>query len=178
MNAEKKEIKRILSGIIVDNGKYISASPNVLSNFRGTFSGASSIGFAGVTHRKRKYILSMDEEEGSDICWNALISLGRAVVLESAPEAYAAIRIPVFRNPTLMAAFVRGNELEFNIYTARTLFSFITALSGIRKFKKTLPEGTIVSESKKKTKEKELAKAKEKEPAEAKEEPHDSENDN
>ena len=170
MSALKKEIKRILSGIIVDNGDYISASPNIFGmNFHGTFSGASSVSFAGVTHRKRKYVLGVDEEEGIDLCWNALIGLGRAVVLENAPEAYASLRIPVFRNPTLMAAFIHGNELEFHIYTARTLFSFITALSGIRKFKKMLPDGTIVSESKKKTKEKE--------PPKAEEEPRDGEDD-
>lgn len=171
MSALKKEIKRILTGIIVDNGEYISAAPNVFGmNFKGTFSGASSVGFAGVSHKKKRYALAVDDEEAIALCCASLITLGREVVLMNAPDAYAVIRIPVVRNPSIIMIEVNEGELVLDVYTARTLFAFFTKRSDIRRFIKGIPEGVIISEKKN-------SKEKAKKPEENQENGEDTEKD-
>lgn len=137
MDARRKEIKRILSGVMIDNGSYIAAAESVFGmNFRGVSSGQVSARLFGVSERKRTYVSGVKNKNLPETCVRAFDLIGTPVMLMTSPDEAAAIAFPLFCSPYIMTAEFEEDKVNVGLYTARSLFSFIKARKAFSKFRK------------------------------------------
>ena len=137
MDARRKEIKRILAGVMIDNGSYIAAAESVFGmNFRGVSSGQVSARLFGVSERKRIYVSKGENVDLPETSVRAFDFIGRPVMLMESPDEAATIAFPFFCSPYIMTAKFEEDRVNVCFYTARSLFSFIKARKAFSKFRK------------------------------------------
>ena len=137
MDPRKKEIKRILSGIVINNGSYIAEAESIFKmNFNGVFSGAFSVRLFGVSERKKTYVINDESVNVPEVCVRSLDFIGKPVMLMNSPDEAAAMAFPYFFSPYIMTVAFDGNKADVGFYTSRSLISFVKARLGFKRFRK------------------------------------------
>lgn len=122
-SAREKEIGKILCGFIAYYDDGIRAATGLMNqNFQGFFASFTEIGILGLCEKRRQFRLPSSLEP--DRLKKAFLSLGNAVVLESAPDALAVLCLKSFVfNPSVLTLETRGKNNLICFYSAKSFFA-------------------------------------------------------
>ncbi len=146
LKALRKEIKQILLGsyLTLEDGSLVSGGDSYMSPL-GVSEGAGSIMFFGISDRSAVYTTSMkNSKQVMFAVFKAMKNIGRAVTLETAPNAVACyIKSLVYRPVVLV--FDKASEgaeerFELRGYCARSPMSFVAIRHAMGKLAKELPD--------------------------------------
>ena len=144
MDKRKKEIRRILSGMITsdpESGIILAAhSLNALGS-QGMFLGAEGAGLFGVRTQMRQFRFEGGVQETCTRCVRAFETLGQLAWLLTAPEALTALCRTYWRSPVVITAEIDPEKKQLLVctYTARNLLSGRRLRRTARKLDEVLP---------------------------------------
>ncbi len=131
MDARGKEIRKIISGMVTNEGSKIVASDTIFDlNYQGMYAGTLAARVNGLTEKRRQYRLKLRNYEVRPAVEKALEKVGKPAALRTAPDAMCALCFPILHNPCFLTAEYNGRDVLVCFYTARTLFSFLNAARG------------------------------------------------
>ena len=137
----RSEIRRILLGYIDfdADGNLIAAERSERIRTFGTFNGTAVARIMGVSVHSRYYAFSKKPAEIEEDCLQAFRGIGRLVRLDSAEDILTVFSSPVFFNPTVLTAEIKGERLLVSVYTARSLTSWLNASRAFRQWRRHMP---------------------------------------
>lgn len=146
-NEKRKEIRRILSGFMEDDGKVLTAADSVLtSGFKSVFSGSFSARVLGIAVIKRQYKADFSASELPEKCRKAFADMGRRVSLKCEPESDAVLVFRFLFNPCLITARFEGSRVLLTFYAARSIGVLLNARFNFSKWLKKMPDGKMKRE--------------------------------
>ncbi len=147
-NEKRKEIRRILSGFMEDDGKVLTAAESVLtSGFKSVFSGSFSARVLGIAVIKRQYKADFSASELPERCRKAFADMGRRVSLKTEPEGADAVLVFRFLfNPCLITAQFEGSRVLLTFYAARSIAVLLNACFNFSRWLKKMPDGKMKRE--------------------------------
>ena len=141
MNNLKRDVKKLLTGFLHDDGKIIVPAEKIWNiTYHGTFSGAMSARVFGIFRRTRQYQIKMKTGKVKEACTAAFLKMGRCAALTDDPEGLTVLCFPVLHNPCVLNSHVDGNTVTVDFFAARTVRAFLNARRAFRQWEKLMPE--------------------------------------
>lgn len=161
MDSVTREIRQVLLGNVVTEGKYLTVSSGRLDGLRyGVTDGADTVVLRGVMRHTKYFQSNLAKGKIKDIAHKAMMDIGRKVVLKSNPDAEAILCRYMATKPLVLLFEVDDIGIKVQTYTARSLSGLISEAWIRRRLMKKLPdELTPVSKEIVKTKLKEADEA-------------------
>ena len=174
MDQVTKEIRQMLLGNLVTDGKYLTVSPNRLEGLRyGVNDGADTVILRGVMRHTRYYKSGLSKGKIKESAHNAMMDIGRKVILQSNPEAETIICRYMLTKPIVLLFEIDDIGIKVQTFTARSLSGLISEIWVRGRFMSKMPDelepiNKEIIKSKLKEKEKEQKAEEEKLKAEKK----------
>jgi hypothetical protein len=136
-----KEIRQMLLGNLVTEGKYLTVSPSRLEGLRyGINDGADTVILRGVMKHTRYYKSNLAKGKIKESAHNAMMDIGRKVLLQSNPEAETIICRYMVTKPIVLLFEVDDIGIKVQTFTARSLSGLISEAWIRARFMKRMPD--------------------------------------
>ena len=127
MDDVTKEIRQMLLGNLVSNGKYLEVSPNIMQGLRyGPVDGADAVLVMGINKTTKYYEVEVPPNKVKELGHKALMATGRKVVLHSNPDAEVALCRYMVTRPIVVLIEMDDIGLKVETYTARGVSGLIS----------------------------------------------------
>ena len=146
----RKEIRDALLGRIrIENGNFTVAKKGLMQFQFGMQDGFGSVLFFGLQCKMRWYRVPSRRKEAEESMKAVMNSMGRKLVLESAPKLAAVYCISITGQPVVLTVRMKEKEFEVFAYSGKGLVGMLSNLHVIKKFEKGMPAAmTPLSEDK------------------------------
>ena len=141
MDSVTREIRQVLLGNVVTEGKYLTVSSGRLDGLRyGVTDGADTVVLRGVMRHTKYFQSNLAKGKIKDIAHKAMMDIGRKVVLKSNPDAEAILCRYMATKPLVLLFEVDDIGIKVQTYTARSLSGLISEAWIRRRLMKKLPD--------------------------------------
>ena len=146
----RKEIRDALLGRIrIENGNFTVAKKGLMQFQFGMQDGFGSVLVFGLQCKMRWYRVPSRRKEAEESMKAVMNSMGRKLVLESAPKLAAVYCISITGQPVVLTVRMKEKEFEVFAYSGKGLVGMLSNLHVIKKFEKGMPAAmTPLSEDK------------------------------
>ena len=144
MDDVKREIRQMLLGNLVPDGKFLAVSPNKLQSMRfGMADGADMVLMFGISKRTKYYTTDKSMGKVRDSVHKAMMDIGRKVKMTSNPKAEAVICRYLITRPIVVLYDVDEVGIKLETYTARGVLGLLSELWIRFRLNRLLPEDLL-----------------------------------